>query len=202
MLPWQCYKTLPSPCAQCTVRPNNNKTLEFGTEKGLLQGHARRWVAHVLRAPKLLKAFSKALLKAKWGERSMVSCKLPGVRSFVLEVRSWSGNDVSVNFHQRMLLSVLTRKGKVPGYNFHPPRSWAWLRGGSAQSAAHSGPSPQTLLNCRPWESQASNPTSGVSSHPKWGDLSPTGYNPGRLPLLLHHRDLDRGEVHHFLGQG
>ena len=51
--------------ARCTVRPNNTKTLEFGSERGLLQGHARRWVAHALRIPKLLKAFSKALLKAK-----------------------------------------------------------------------------------------------------------------------------------------
>ena len=46
-------------------------------------------MAHILRAPELLKAFSKALLKAKWGERSMVSCKLSVVRSFVLEVRSY-----------------------------------------------------------------------------------------------------------------
>ena len=55
-------------------------------------------MAYVLRAPELLKAFSKALLKAKWGERSMVSCKLSGVRSLVLEVRLWSGKDVSVIF--------------------------------------------------------------------------------------------------------
>ena len=34
-------------CAGCTVRPNNSETLESGTEEGLLQGHARRWVAHV-----------------------------------------------------------------------------------------------------------------------------------------------------------
>ena len=27
----------------------------------------------------------------------MVSCKLQSVRAFVLEVRSWSGNDVPVN---------------------------------------------------------------------------------------------------------
>ena len=35
--------------------------LEFGTGKSLLQGHVRRWVAYTLRAPQLLKAFSKLL---------------------------------------------------------------------------------------------------------------------------------------------
>lgn len=32
--------------AQCTVKPNNTRTSEFGVEKGLLQGRARRQVAH------------------------------------------------------------------------------------------------------------------------------------------------------------
>ena len=45
--------------AQYTVRPNNTKTSEFGTEKCLLQDHARRWMDHALRAPLLLKAFTK-----------------------------------------------------------------------------------------------------------------------------------------------
>ena len=46
-------------------RPNNTKILQFGTKKGLLQGHVWRWVACALRNPKLLKVFSKALFKAK-----------------------------------------------------------------------------------------------------------------------------------------
>ena len=32
-------------------RPNNTETSESGTEKGLLQGHARRWVAHASKTP-------------------------------------------------------------------------------------------------------------------------------------------------------
>ena len=51
-----------SPRARHTVRPNNTKTLEFGAQKGLLQGHARRWVAHALKTLNSPKAFSKALL--------------------------------------------------------------------------------------------------------------------------------------------
>ena len=46
-------------CAQFTMRPNNTKTSEFGTGKGVLQDHARRWMAHALRPPVLLKAFTK-----------------------------------------------------------------------------------------------------------------------------------------------
>jgi len=47
------------------VRLNNIKTLELETEKGILQGHIRRWMAHALRTRKILKAFSKALLKKR-----------------------------------------------------------------------------------------------------------------------------------------
>ena len=61
----------------------------------------------------------------------MVSCcKLLGVRTFVLEVRSWSGNDVPVNLHQIKLFPVLTRTGKDLRHNFHSSRSRSWLRGG------------------------------------------------------------------------
>ena len=47
------------------MRPISTKTSESGTEKGLLQIHTRRRVAHALRTLKLLKAFSKAFLKAR-----------------------------------------------------------------------------------------------------------------------------------------
>ena len=39
---------------------NNTKASEFGTEKGLLQGHARNWVVHALKTPNS-KALSQAL---------------------------------------------------------------------------------------------------------------------------------------------
>ena len=38
------------------------KTSEFGTEKGLLQVLARRWMPNALKTPKSLKVFRKALL--------------------------------------------------------------------------------------------------------------------------------------------
>ena len=45
-----CYQKV-SLCVQCTVRPNNTKTWEFGTEKSLSQGCARRWCS-CLKTPK------------------------------------------------------------------------------------------------------------------------------------------------------
>ena len=67
----------------------------------------------------------------------MVSyCKLPDVRSFVLEVRSCSGNDFPVNLYQMNVilcldkkdkvprhLVFLDKKDKVPGHDFYPPGS-------------------------------------------------------------------------------
>ena len=47
-------------------------------------------------------------------------CRLLSVRSFVLEVRSWSGNDVPVSLYQ---MDVIICPGKVPRHNFHPPMS-------------------------------------------------------------------------------
>ena len=56
-------------CAQRTVRPNNTKTAEYGAEKGLLQGHARRrgggGVAHAPKNPKLPKGFQQSIFKGQ-----------------------------------------------------------------------------------------------------------------------------------------
>ena len=57
---------LEDPCARHTVRPINSKHYnELGTEKGLLHIHTRRWVAHALRTPTLMKPFSKPPEKQK-----------------------------------------------------------------------------------------------------------------------------------------
>ena len=119
-----------SPCAWRTARPNNTETSEFGADKGLLQGPARRRVAHALKTPNYLKAFSKALLQERWG-RGGVSCwKLLGVRSFVLEVRSWSGHDVPVNVHQTNVSLCSDKKRQGPKAQLSPSEVQASLRGG------------------------------------------------------------------------
>ena len=111
----------------------------------LLQSHARRWVAHALRSTKLLKTFSKDLLKAKGeGGTWLTVVNFLVVRSFALEVKPWSGNNVPANLRQ-MLFSILTRKDKVPRLKFHPSRSRSWLREERSQLAAPSGPGPHVL---------------------------------------------------------
>ena len=45
-------------------------------------------------------------------ERVEVSCRLLGVRPFVLKVRSWSGNDVPVNLYQMNVILSPDKKGQ------------------------------------------------------------------------------------------
>jgi len=61
-----------------TARASKKDRSKFGAEKGLLQGHARSWVAHAPKNPKLLK-LSKAILKARRGRGMVDSCKCLGV---------------------------------------------------------------------------------------------------------------------------
>ena len=46
----------------------------------------------------------------EWGVVSC--CRLLGVISFVLKVRSWSGNDAPVNLYQMSVILCLDKKGK------------------------------------------------------------------------------------------
>lgn len=59
------------------LRHSEAKRWEFGAEKGLLPGLARRWVAQALNGLNSPKAFSKDFFKAR-SERGMVRCKLLG----------------------------------------------------------------------------------------------------------------------------
>ena len=54
----------------------------------------------------------------------MVSCyKLLGVRSFILEVRSWSGNASPVNLYQRNGILCLDREGQGPKAQLSPSKA-------------------------------------------------------------------------------
>ena len=183
-----------NPCAQGIVRPINTKTLESGTEKGLLQGHTRRWVAHALRTPKLLKAFSKALFSETWGSGLVSCCR---VQILVFEASSWSGDDVPVNLYQTNVILCPDKKEPGPKHSCCPPRSWSWLRGGRAQLAAPLGPGPQTLPSCHPWGRQA--PTSTGPWTPQ------ASHKVGQFPQTVTqadsrnhwgHRDRNEREVH------
>ena len=61
-----------SSCAQGTVRPNSPEMLEFGAEKCLVQGHARRvaqWVAHARKSPELPEGFQQGIFKGNMRQR-------------------------------------------------------------------------------------------------------------------------------------
>ena len=50
----------------------------------------------------------------------MVSCKFLGVRSFVLKVRSRSGNDGPVNLHPTNVILCSDKKGQGPKAQLSP----------------------------------------------------------------------------------
>ena len=53
----------------------------------------------------------------------VVSCyRLPGIRSFVLEVRSWSGNNVPENLYQMNVILCLDQKGQSPKAQLLPSK--------------------------------------------------------------------------------
>ena len=72
------------------------KMLEYGVERGLLQGRARRQVAHALKHPKLSWGFGKAFLKARWGREASV-CEQLVHKLLWLMVRE-QGGVTGVNF--------------------------------------------------------------------------------------------------------
>ena len=49
-------------------------------------------------------------------------CRLLGVRSFVLEVRAWSGNDVPVNLCQINVILYPEKKGQSPKAQLSPSK--------------------------------------------------------------------------------
>ena len=75
-------------CVPNAQRAKQPETSEFGAKKDLLQGHAKRWVAHALKKPlNSWKGFCKAFLKtSKEGGWQRV-CSAHGQSSDWLMVR-------------------------------------------------------------------------------------------------------------------
>ena len=94
-------------CATGTARPNDAESSESRAEKGLLLHDARRRVAPTLKTPNSPKVSAKPFP----GKSEVSRCKLPGVRFFVLEVMSWSGNDISVNLYQTNIILWSDKEG-------------------------------------------------------------------------------------------
>ena len=52
----------------------------------------------------------------------VVSCRLLHVRSFVLEVQSWSGHDVPINPYQKHFVLCPDEKGESPEAQLSPSK--------------------------------------------------------------------------------
>ena len=155
----------------CTVRPVSTKHYSLEQRRiyyRFMQGDG--WLIPWEPQSWLLNALVKSLKSERW-EMDMVSCcRLLGVRSLVLQVRSWSGSDDLVNLYQMNVILCLGKKGKVPSQSFHPSRSQSWLRGGRSQLASPSGPDSHILssqLSSLREPYTQSNWPSVSSGHPK-----------------------------------
>ena len=115
----------------------------------------------------------------------MVSCcKLLGVRFFVLEVRSWSGNDISVNLYQTNIILCSDKKDHSLSAKLSLSEVQVLAKRRYIHLVAPSGPGPQlSLLR----ESGAQDPTGpqapqaaqmvGTRLRGLWLTLGPRGRN-------------------------
>ena len=102
---------------------------KFGAEKGLWQGHVKRWIAYTIKTPNFPKASAKPSYRKGEGRGWLAVANF--LVSDPLFLRSGHRSPYSCKPPQKqMLFSVLTSKDKVLRLNFHPPRSRAWVRGG------------------------------------------------------------------------
>ena len=122
----------------------------------------------------------------------MVSCpKLPGVRSFVLDVGSWSGNRVPINLYQRNVILCHDKKGQGPKVQLSPSKVPVLAkRRQSSVDSSFRARSPDSVIS-----------DGARCPGPSWhsgclhgGDRS-CRLHPKR-PLLLGRRDQDGGEAH------
>ena len=125
----------------------------------------------------------------------MVSyCRLLGVRSFVPEVRSWSGNDVPLFL---MNVIVCSDKEQSPKAQFSPSKGPVLAKRRQILVWSSFRARFPHLFSCHPWGRKASNTTGPQSPQTsQMGRLGLTNCDPDRQPLLLGHRELgDGGEV-------
>ena len=129
------------------------------------------------------------------------SCKLLGVRSFVPEVGSRSGNDVPVNLHQTNVIVCSDKKGQGPKAQLLPceVQVLAKRRQVSVSSSLRArSPAPAQLSLLREPGAQGPTRPQAFQATNIWGgrEAGSTDCDPGRLPLPLGHRGRDGGKVH------
>ena len=187
---YYCYQSA-SACTQCPVRPNNTKTLESGTEKGLLQGHARRRVAHALNSC-TSESFQQSPFLGKVREGCGYLWKLL-VRFFVPEVKPWTANQIPINIHQTNGILYSDKKEPGPKAQLSPSEAQVLAKrrqvsAGGSHRARPQDPAQRSLLRQpstqAPAELQAPQATQMV-------EIGPARCSPGRWPLPSGHRGWD-----------
>ena len=125
----------------------------------------------------------------------MVSCyKLIGVRSFILEVRSWSGNAAPLNLYQRNGILCLDRKGQRPKAQlslFKVPVLAKRRQISIGSSFTASFPYPAQLLPLRESGTKSTSPQSPQVTQKAGARFHKLP--PGRWPLPLGHKNRDGG---------
>ena len=130
----------------------------------------------------------------------MVSCyRFLGVISFVLKVRSRSGNNVPIYLYQMNVifcLSCTVKRGQSFKAQISPCNVPSWISRNRSHLAAPSEQGAHILHSSHPWWSQAPNPTGPVSTGAQVRRPVLRDWGPGKWPLLVGCRDRDGGEVH------
>ena len=117
---------------------------KFGAEKGLWQGHVKRWVAYTIKSPNFPKASAKPSYRKGEGRGWLAVANF--LVSDPLFLRSGHRSPYSCKPPQKqMLFSVLTKGGKGPSLNSHPPRSRPGYQEG------RKGTSPEALAQHLVW---------------------------------------------------
>ena len=125
-----------------------------------------------LKNPKLPESFqAKPFYRKGKGGAWLNCCTLFGVRSFALEVSSWSGNDIPINLHQTNVILCSDKKGQVPKTQLSPSEVWIltdeadlswWLPRGQV-------PRPYPAVIAEGARGPGPNWPSGSLGHPKGG---------------------------------
>ena len=119
----------------------------------------------------------------------MVSCcRLLDVRSFVLEVRSWSGNDVLINLFL-MNVIVCSDKEQSPKAQFSPSKGPVRAKRRQISVCSSFRARFPHLAHRHPWGRKASNSNGPQALHTsQMGIVGLKDCDLDRWPLLLGHR--------------
>ena len=122
-------------------------------------------------------------------ERVVVSCyRCLGVTSFVLQVRSWSGNTVPIYFYQMNVIfyhSCPVKRGQSLRAQLSPWNVPSWISRNRSHLAAPSGQGSHILPSSHSWWNQGPNPIDPVSSSCPSEETSSQRLRPSKMATAI-----------------